>query len=520
MRSEETVGQLFALGFDGPEGTPETASLIRELRPGALIFFARNCKNPQQVKALTCALQETASEAGLPPLLIGIDQEGGAVQRLVHPATEWPGNMALGATSEPDLAGRAAAAVAEELLAVGINWNLAPVLDVNNNPDNPIIGIRSFGARPQEVAALGACWITAQQSAGVAACGKHFPGHGDTRDDSHVTLPRVPHDLERLKQVELVPFAAAIEAGVASIMTAHVTFPSIEPEPGLPATLSGRVITGLLRDQMQFRGVIAADALEMAAVADRFGIAEAAVRALEAGVDMLLVCSGLERQRQAAEGVKSALRSGRLKRARIEEALARIAAMKAQYARQADRDLSAVGCAAHVDLALEIARRAVTIVKNEDGLLPLKSSAGGRLLAVWFKRLPRTPVSSEERDAEALAAALSQHRAAVENVTVDIDPSSEDISAAAARARECSAAVVATLDAHVHPSQAELVKAVARECRGTVVLSCAYPADLRYFPTVKTYLACYCWRRACLEAAAAVIFGKQAARGRLPVPVE
>jgi beta-N-acetylhexosaminidase len=517
--SAPKVGKLFMFGFEGTEVTQEARALVQDMEAGALILFASNCDTPAQVRELTASLQHLAAETHRSPLLIAIDQEGGAVQRILSPATEWPGNMALGAAGDEQLASRVGEAIARELLAMGINLNIAPVVDVNNNPDNPIIGIRSFGADPNRVAALGAAFIQGMQNGGVAACAKHFPGHGDTAQDSHITLPSVPHDLARLWRVELPPFDAAAHAGVASIMTAHVTFPALEPEPGLPATLSRRVITGLLRNEMRFRGLIVADALEMAAVADRFGVPQAAVRALQAGADMVPVCSGFERQKDAFEAVSRACAEGRVPGDCVDRSAPCRAKVLLSSLSAPRPDLDVVGCAQHRALAQEVATRSVTLVRNRARLVPLALSPGENVLAVWFKRLPRTPVSQEERAAAGLSDSLREHHALVSTMSVEIDPTREEIAACLNQARKASAVVIGTLDAHLHPSQAELVNALHREARKLVVVAAGYPADLRFFPQVDAYLACYCWRKVCLEAAAAVIFGKSEARGCLPVEI-
>ena len=513
------VGSLFMFGFDGTRVTPEARALVQDMEAAAMILFAGNCESPSQVREMTDSLQRLAADSHRSRLLIAIDQEGGAVQRILSPATEWPGNMALGAAGDAGLARRVGGATARELRAMGINWCLAPVVDVNNNPDNPIIGIRSFGADANHVASLGAEFIRGLQEGGVAACAKHFPGHGDTAQDSHITLPSVPHALDRLWQVELPPFHGAIRADVCSIMTAHVTFPALEPEPGLPATLSRNVITGLLRQEMQFRGLIVADALEMAAVAERFGIGDAAVRALQAGVDVLPVCSGFERQKEAFDAVAGALQEGRVPADRSQRAgSARARALLPSLA-VSQPEITAIGCADHLALAGEVARRSVTLVRNQAGVIPLSLSPGEKILAIWFKRLPRTPVSQEERAAGALRDVLGEHHGAVSAIGVDIDPTPEEIAACVKQARSSAAVVIGTLDAHLHRSQAELVKALRRDTGRLIVVAAGYPADLRFFPAVETYLACYCWRNVCLSAAAAVIFGKAEAPGRLPVEI-
>src|SRR5215208_4740879 len=246
---EQKIGQLMIIGFDGTEANSDLLEMISEYHVGGVILFARNVQSPRQVAGLTNKLQRTAIESGHPGLFIAIDQEGGRVTRLTEDKgfTEFPSAMALTATGNPQNAYGAAAAMAAEMRAVGINVDFAPDLDVNNNPAHPVIGIRSFSSDPAKVVEYGLAFAEGLQENGILAFGKHFPGHGDTGVDSHIDLPLVPYDRDRLDQVELVPFKAAIDADFAGIMSAHVTFPAIDSTPGLAATLSRPILTGLLR---------------------------------------------------------------------------------------------------------------------------------------------------------------------------------------------------------------------------------------------------------------------------------
>ncbi|HZA14670.1 MAG TPA: glycoside hydrolase family 3 N-terminal domain-containing protein, partial [Myxococcaceae bacterium] len=244
--------------------------------------------------------------------------------------------------------------LAYELRAVGFDWDFAPVLDVDTNPANPVIGDRAFHSSPEVVAKLGVALARGLEDGGVASCAKHFPGHGDTATDSHLTLPRLPHSLERLRRVELFPFHAYARAGGASVMTAHVLFDAIDPE--VPATLSAPVLDGLLRRELGFAGVLVSDDLEMKAISDHFGIAEAAVRGAIAGVDLFLVCHRAGAQRAAIEAIVAAVRDGRIPRARIEEASRRLDALARQFARPAGERLSALGVPEHHALAAGLAR--------------------------------------------------------------------------------------------------------------------------------------------------------------------
>jgi beta-N-acetylhexosaminidase len=282
-------GQLLFCGFDGTTVPEDLAALISAGRIGGIVLFSRNIESPEQVRALTAHLHRLAPEDT--PLMIGIDQEGGRVQRLRGPWTVWPPMRAVGDRDAPDLTEAVARALAKELSDLGIHLDFAPCVDVDTNPDNPVIGDRSFGRSAERVGEHAGYFIRAMQAAGVAACAKHFPGHGDTATDSHFEMPRLDHDLERLRAIELPPFRAAIDAGVASIMTAHVLLPALDRER--PATLAPEVM-GLLRDELEYNGVVFSDDLEMKAVADHFSARELVQGCVASGVDALLVCSSAE----------------------------------------------------------------------------------------------------------------------------------------------------------------------------------------------------------------------------------
>ena len=312
--------------------------------------------------ALTRALHEAVGP-GLPPLWIAIDQEGGLVQRVRAPATVWPPMLAfdalhhLDATQTGALAEAVGEALGEELAALGMDVDFAPVLDVHTNPANPIIGNRAFGTLPETVAERALAFARGLERAGIVSCGKHFPGHGDTATDSHLALPRLDHALDRLEAIELLPFRRAVAAGLPMLMTAHVVFAALDA--AVPATLSRAVVTGLLREQMGYGGIVVSDDLDMKAIAEHFGIGDAAVRAIDAGCDALLLCRNQEHLRQAREALIQAGTSDPHVRARITEAAARIRAAKEHHAARRARigspGLEVIGQPAHQALARRLA---------------------------------------------------------------------------------------------------------------------------------------------------------------------
>lgn len=327
-RLRRQIGQLMVFGFEGLTVPDTMADLIRNHYVGNIIFFSRNVANRAQVSHLTSSLQQLAVESGQElPLTISTDQENGIVRRLPPDMPGLPGNMALGAAGRPDHAFRSGVLTGKLLKHVGINFNLAPVLDINNNPNNPVIGVRSYGDQGDLVTAYGVNFMSGLQSQGVIALAKHFPGHGDTDVDSHRGLPVITHGRSRLDVVELVPFVGVIAAGVDAVMTAHVVFPAVDPTR-VPATLSRPVLTGLLRDELGFDGVLTTDCLEMDAISETVGVGPGAVAAVKAGADMIMVSHRLDRQLQAIQAIEEAVLSGEISELRIEEAVARVSALK------------------------------------------------------------------------------------------------------------------------------------------------------------------------------------------------
>ena len=368
MESElrRQIGQLLVFGFDGTVVPEEMKDLIRTHYLGNVILFTRNVSSIAQLQELNADLQRLAYESGHSwPLTISADQENGIVRRMPKEIPGLPGNMALGATENPENARRSGELTARILLSLGVNFNLAPVLDVNNNPQNPVIGVRSFSDVPEMVASFGRALIEGLQSQGVIACGKHFPGHGDTNVDSHLDLPTIPHDKARLKRVELVPFETAIEAGVDVLMTAHVVFPAVEPT-GIPATLSRRVLTDLLRQQLGFAGVITTDCLEMNAISETIGTPKGAVEALKAGADLVMVSHRLDRQRATIEAIVAAVQSGDLSEDRINDAFQRVVALKERRLRTAPA--SNVPSEEAGELQLQLSKAALTRLTNGPSL--------------------------------------------------------------------------------------------------------------------------------------------------------
>ncbi|GAQ91499.1 glycoside hydrolase family 3 domain protein [Klebsormidium nitens] len=376
---QSIAARLIVFGFTGkgPTLNKHAKNMIAR-GAGGVILFSRNFADPPQVAELAANLKR---EAGSRPLLVMVDQEGGRVQRLGPPFTVVPPARTIGAAGDPSTAEAAGRVLGKELRAVNVDMDLAPVMDVDTNPLNPVIGSRSFGTSPEVVSEMGYAVIRGLQQEGVAACAKHFPGHGDTEQDSHLSLPHVHHDRERLERVELPPFAAAISADVASILVAHVAVPALAAAPSeaaLPASLS-RGALHYLRHTLHFDGVIATDCLEMGAIAQSYGIAEAAAAGLAAGCDMFLVCHTEEKQVAAIEGIAAAVEAGHVPLKRLREAQWRIGQLASTYCRPApslsdpvetayrEALVGSVGSRAHKEAIAEIVKQAQERTQGEGG---------------------------------------------------------------------------------------------------------------------------------------------------------
>ena len=358
------IGRLAIVGFDGQSVSSELREISREFDLGGVIYFARNVAEPRQVKELSREVASLARPSGASsssdwPFWISVDQEGGRVARLKRPFTEWPPMQTLGRSGGTALTKQFATALGDELLAVGINLDYTPVLDIHTNPKNPVIGDRAFSDQADAVAEHGAVMIETLQAAGVAACGKHFPGHGDTSTDSHVELPLVEHPPDRLDAIEMVPFRAAVAANVAFIMTAHVLVPSLDAER--PATLSPVVVDGWLKEKLGYKGIVLSDDLGMKAISASLGLGEAMVQSLLAGCDAALLCNEpAEAQVGALEAVIHAVEAGRIPIKRIDDALGRQERVKMQFfgkeRKRRDVPMSRVGCAEHQDISEAMAQ--------------------------------------------------------------------------------------------------------------------------------------------------------------------
>nr|WP_309098208.1 beta-N-acetylhexosaminidase [Fredinandcohnia onubensis] len=514
------IGQLMVVGFKGITASEEIKELIREHHVGGIILFGRNIGTPEEILSLTTELQQVAKDAGHEhPLLICIDQENGVVRRLGEGTTIFPGAMLLGATGNPDNAYEVGVATGKELKALGINWNLAPVMDVNNNPENPVIGVRSFGESADKVSEFGRMAMKGMQEAGVITTLKHFPGHGDTNVDSHLDLPVISHNIERLEQIELKPFVDSIAAGADTVMSAHVYFPAIADTPGVPATLSRKVITGLLREKLGFDGVVTTDCMEMNAIANTIGTAKGGVEAIKAGVDLIMVSHLHHLQKETIDAIVTAVESGEIDEAQIEAAVARVTRLKVKYCNWdeigSDEVPSFVGGKEHQQLAHDIYKQGITIVKN-NGILPLKNK---RVLVVYSENKYTMQVEDRRYSSMYLGETIKEIDDTAEIVQLSNPATDEEIQRVAAKAQQFEAIIVGTLTVQEGDAQTKLVKALTDTGVPVIVIATRSPYDLAYLPEIQAYLCTYEFPYPALNMAAKAIYGREQVTGKLPVTI-
>jgi beta-N-acetylhexosaminidase len=515
---EHAIGQQFLLSFAGKEAPPREVmeALERRQMGGVVLFRAKNMGSLAELRGLSTALQAAAIKAGQGPLLIAADQEGGQLMA-IGDGTPFPGNMALGATRDDRLAYQVGLALGREVAAVGVNVDFAPVCDVNNNPDNPVVGTRSFGEDPALVARLGVAMIRGIQSAGVAACAKHFPGHGDTASDSHHGAPVIPHDARRLARVELPPFRAAVKAGVRLVMTAHIALPALNAGLDRPATLSQEVLRGLLRRRLRYRGLIVTDAMDMKAIDQGAGLTVDTIAAVAAGVDLLLFNHDPPRREAAYAALLQAARRGLLSSSEIQASGRRIMALKRWLGGREQPSLDTVGCQAHRALAQAVARSSVTLVRDHDRRLPLRLPAGTRVAVVVPRPEDLTPADTSSYLVPGLAAAMRRHHPRTDESLVSMSPAAGDIGPLAAALTAYDLVVVGTINATSHPGQAALVNVLVDRGTPTIAVALRMPYDLRAYPKVRTYACTYGILPPSMEALAEALFGRIPFAGRLPV---
>ncbi|MFQ6130753.1 MAG: glycoside hydrolase family 3 protein [Armatimonadota bacterium] len=516
---EEAVGQVVWAGIGDDLATVE--EMARQGQIGAVLVGRGELVTPRQAAELANHLQQLAPL----PLLFAADFEAGVGQQLQEGATELPTHMAIGASASRAIARTCGQITAREARAIGVQVVLAPVLDVNSNPHNPIINVRSFGADPELVGEMGKAFAQGVANGNALAVGKHFPGHGDTSEDSHLRLPHVRRGRRELEEIDLAPYRPAIADGLPAIMTAHVCYPALDPTPGLPATLSYLILTDLLRHQMGFTGLIVTDAMAMRAVADNFPPAEADVMAMRAGSDLVLAAH----PRETYHALLGAARANQLAPQAVHQAAARILAVKQRLGLMdrrtvaADEAEEALGTPEHVTLAREAAEAAITIVRNE-GVLPLRPT-GDDWVAVVCASEPEGPTA---RACEVLTAEMRQRWPQTAVVELPVHAADALAREVVRACREAAMVVFAAFpsvsaDDPAGPEISRTQAAVLGELQAgrsdLALVSYGSPYLVRQFPHVPAYVCAYGATRPLVEAGVAALFGELVPAGKLPIPI-
>ncbi len=516
LDAASAAARLVWMVLPGPELDDDSRALL-DRGVGGVVLFSANITGAAQLIGLTAELRRCA--AG--PLRIAIDHEGGHVARIGAPVTRFPSAMAIGATGSEELAYAVGRAAGEELAVLGIDVNLAPVLDVASDPRNPSVGARSLGSSPEAVARLGAATVRGYRDAGIAATAKHFPGHGRTPVDSHVALPTVTGGLDELRRTDLPPFRAAIEAQVDLVMASHVAYEGVTD--GLPSTLAAPVMQDLLRDELGFGGLLVTDAMGMRALADRHAIPEACVRAIAAGADTVMP---IEHQHEVLDALEAAMASGELPERRVSEALARIGRLDARFGPHgsgAGKTLPGGGerlmlpDAQHIELARLVARRSLTMVRGAE-LLPIPRSAS--VAVIEFASRRASPVEEASSVALTVAAALRAHLPRVREVIIGADEvaTSHDMAMEVAAAAEL--VILATRDAYLWSEERELIARIAAGDRPTLLVALRNPHDLASLAQTTGAVAVYADVAQTLEALAEALTGRAGWPGRLPIDLD
>ena len=513
MTLREKIGQMLMVGFPGTAVPPEFERFLREYRVGNVILFSRNIENARQTRALCAHLQRIVRESTGRPAILSVDQEGGVVSRLGPDGTNVPGAMAEAATGDPENAYEAGVLTGRELRAMGILMDLAPVMDVNRNPENPVIGVRSYGESGETVARFGVRMMQGLQAGGVLSTLKHFPGHGDTSVDSHLGLPAVERTADELAECELIPFERAIRAGADCVMTSHILFPRIEPER-VPATMSRRVLTGLLRERLGFEGIVMTDCLEMKAIHDFYGTANGALAAIQAGADMVCISHHQELAEEAARLVESSVREGRLAESVLDRAVERMRPYRDRINSGGIPGLETVGCEAHRRTAARISRQSVTLVRAGKSGPVVRGRTAFIGPYAWRSTFVSNRIDRRFNFPDEMAARLGGVR-----LWMSADPKAEEIDRISRQAAGCRTIVVGTYNGHLNRGQIALANRLCREHDHVIAVALRNPYDLGLIDPSAAAIAVYEYTPLSFASLAPVLSGKAPAPGRLPVTV-
>jgi len=509
MTLQEKIGQRLMTGFPGLEMSEEFIQAVKEHKIGNVILFRENVRDNEQLKKLCADIQTLIRAETGHSAFIAVDQEGGIVTRLREDGVNVPGAMALGATEDPENAYKAGVLIGRELRSLGPNINFAPTVDVNSNRLNPVIGVRSYGDDPRKVAKFAAQSVRGLVDGGILCTAKHFPGHGDTDRDSHLALPCVNKSMAELEQVELVPFRAAVEAGVPAVMTSHILFPQVEPE-NVPATMSRRIMTGLLREELGFDGIIVSDCMEMAAVRLNYGVSEGTLAAFKAGVDLVEITHHPQWCGEAAVRLLEAAQAGELNMEEMDASVNRILEFKERWIENyeaADFDFAAAAEESRLlmeQTITEVQRPAAPVVLEHPlciGCPPYRVSLVGNV---------------DTRQGNPFGEQMAQELGG-QCATMFRDPSDEEITDLVARAKLSGSAVVGTFNALANRGQLKLVRTLVDNGIPTAVIALRTPYELRELPEAVWAIAAYEYSPESIRASAKVLRGELVPTGKLPV---
>ena len=506
MTVRKMLGQKLIFGFQGTRLPEDFKTLIREYKIGNVILFQRNITGADQMRALCGEIQELILEETGYPAFIVIDQEGGTVSRLPEDAVTVPGAMTIGATGEPENARIAAEITLRQLQGLGANFNMAPVLDVNSNPANPVIGVRSFGDDPEKAARFGEETVRAYEGTGIFCCGKHFPGHGDTSVDSHLGLPVIGKTLGELEAAELIPFRRCIEAGIPAIMSSHILFPNIEKER-IPGTMSRTIITDLLKKKLGFRGLVFSDCMEMDAIQDYYGTPAGTVAAFRAGVDLAELSSTITLMWDTAKAVNEAAERGEFDMDEIRASVEKILKVKATMLVKPKPELC--NLPEDRETVRNINRSAITLWEGTAPVLDEHTFFCG------CNGYPASRAGNPNADTRPFPAYMADVFGGAAFVTAR-NPEKGEICAAVEAASGFDRIVLGTCNAHLQPGQLKLAGALAETGKELIVVALRNPYDLPLLPECACKIAAYDYSVPCFEALEEVFRGG-APTGKCPV---
>lgn len=503
------TGQHLVSGFEGHSLTEEIKQAVKTHKIGNIILFERNVSTKEQLKELCKDIKELVqNETGYEPFIF-IDQEGGIVSRLHDDCTIVPSAMGISASGKKENAYTAGFITGTELNAMGVNFNLAPVLDINSNPDNPVIGVRSYGDDAKTVAAFGCEMARGLLDAGVFCCAKHFPGHGDTNVDSHLGLPKIEKSLDELREFELIPFIAASEMNIPAIMSSHILFPKIDKN-GLPATMSYTIMTELLRNEIGFKGLTLSDCMQMQAISEHFGTVAGMLEALKAGVDVIFASHSAALNMQASDLFIKAIKEGDISLAQFEESTERILSCKQKLSSLPRRTMNEVGSEEHSRANEGLYRDSICLL----GELP---DLGDNPCFISCKAFATTLASDPEKGDNYFAKDMQERFGRGDSVFISSDPDDEEIKSTVGKAKNHSCIVLGTYNSHVYSGQEKLLKALCGLNLPVIAVALRNPYDILNLPENAASIAAYAYNKHSANAVADALLKKYKPLGKIPI---